>query len=153
MNIQLKSEELKKLAHSSDTSQMIFLDLSERERYRRTLNLKEFKRNLIRKGAKIVDAEYIKSWRDLQSAGVGEVSFDKRGEPKVFRWYYSLVDIANIGIGKETDFPKEIGFVTNMVKKPVQHKRRTIIRRSKETGEFITITIPAELLKYIKTSS
>lgn len=99
----LNQASLQQVANSSVTSKAIFNALSERERYRDELNLRKFKRDLTKKGEKIVADEYLETFKMLQDLGVGALVIGRRGKPNRFIWDYDLKAVAKNGVGKSSE--------------------------------------------------
>lgn len=87
-------EEIKSIANQSPTSKIVFNNLSKRLRFRRGTNLSKFHVQLINAGEKIVEDEYMDTFKKLQTLGVGSLIFGRGGKPNRFKWNYNLKDVA-----------------------------------------------------------
>jgi hypothetical protein len=145
----LNSNSVKDVAHSSPTAEGMFLDLNDRQRFRATTNLNHYRKQLIRKGIKFVEEDFLNTFKKLEQLGVGALSYGRKGNPDIFKWYYSLKDIAKMGVeGKELN-PKEIDLKVPSKRSPVTKKLRV---RQTAKGAYIQIIIPKELMKHVKVA-
>lgn len=137
--------QIQSIANESSTSKAIFSALSERERYRTRLNLKKFRYDLINKGEKIVEDEYLATFKRLQDLGIGALVIGRKGKPNRFLWHYNLKDVATASSGKSN---VELRTLDKM-KKPVgrprgrPRKNQSIVTGAvlKKHHEPISITI------------
>lgn len=90
----LNHENIKSIATETNTSKTIFDALERRQRYRRQTNLSKFESQLLNNGEKIVNDEYLNTFKKLETAGVGSLIIGRRGKPNRFVWNYSLKDVA-----------------------------------------------------------
>lgn len=86
--------ELKNVAGLNHTSKVIFDTLSKRLRFRRQTNLTNFHNHLINTGEKIIEDEFLDTFKGLQILGVGSLIFGRNGKPNRFKWNYNLKDVA-----------------------------------------------------------
>lgn len=87
------------IAHSNETALATMEELNNRQRNRKFLNIELIHKNLLRKGLKIVDADYMKYWKDMQEAGVGSIVYGRKGNPDRFACNYNLKDVAQVALG------------------------------------------------------
>lgn len=89
----LNSGTLKTIANSSPTANTIFEALSKRERFRERITLKKFKYDLIKSGQKVVDQEFLDTFKKLEEAGVGSLVKGRGSNPDRFVWNFNLRDV------------------------------------------------------------
>lgn len=100
--VRMDNVKLKEITNASHTSIITMLLLALRIRDRGFSNITATKEQLIRMGEKVVDEDFLKFWRDLQTAGIGSIVYGRRGRPDRFQWHYSLKNVARVAIeGKE----------------------------------------------------
>lgn len=122
----LDGSKLKAIAHSTPTAEITVTSLALRERLRHSSDIQRTKSQLIRDGEKIVDADYMKLWKDLQDAGIGSIIYGRKGRPDRFEWHYSLKSVAKAALeGTNEQVSKLAGVRANVQrKKPVKVIRR-----------------------------
>lgn len=100
--IVLNSQKLRTISHASHTAEVTITALAVRERLRHFSDITRTRNTLIRKGEKIVDADYVAFWKGLQDAGVGVIVYGRKGKPDRFEWYYSMKKVAEAALeGKD----------------------------------------------------
>lgn len=141
-------ESLKTIANTSGTAKAVFNTLSERERYRDELNLRKFKNDLMNKGEKIVQDEFMEIFQLLQDLGVGALIIGRRGKPNRFKWNYNLKEVAKAATSsKSMQTPlKTLNEVSNQPKRPRGRPRKnqslaSAVSTTKKIGQPISITI------------
>lgn len=97
----LNQEELKNVAALNNTSKVVFDTLSKRVRFRRQTNLTNFHNDLMNKGEKIVESEFMDAFKALQILGVGSLIFGRNGKPNRFKWNYNLKDVAKVALNQD----------------------------------------------------
>jgi hypothetical protein len=149
------TEKLKEIANSSHTSIITMLFLALRQRSREASNLDVIKSQLTRMGEKIIDEDYYRFWKSLDSAGVGSYIVGRRGNPNRFKWHFDLKQIAQSAIeGKEQeakDLAKKKVKNARIVSKPREvapvTTQRTIYTVKLADGSVAEITLPKEASK------
>lgn len=140
----LDQSKIKSVANSSVTSKAIFNALSERERYRDQLDLRKFKNDLMNKGEKIVQDEYLETFKMLEDLGVGSLIIGRKGKPNRFKWNYNLKDVAKASMNNQTQI-KTIAQSVTVSKRPRgrPRKNQSLLNAVsvKKTNEPISITI------------
>lgn len=141
----LNQDKIKTIANSSPTSKVVFNALSERERYRDQLDLRKFKNDLMNKGEKIVQDEYIETFKMLEQLGVGSLIIGRKGKPNRFKWNYNLKDVAKASMNNEVKEFKAIAQPIITTKRPRgrPRKNQSILNAvsTKATNQPISITI------------
>lgn len=100
----LSGQTLYKLAHASETAENVCLALGTRERVRDFSNINSLKYELRRKGLKIVENDYMKMWKDWQSAGLGAIEFGRGKKQTKFIHFYNMRAIAAAALeGKDVE--------------------------------------------------
>lgn len=99
---------LKAVAESNATSKAIFGELSTRQRSRHRINLRKFKYDLLTNGNKVIDEEYVETFKKLQEMGVGKLISGRHGNPSRFVWSYKLKDIAQAAQSGEAIIMPEV---------------------------------------------
>ena len=113
----LNGKQLKAIAHKSHTATVVATSLACRDRLRHESDITRTKNALIRDGEKIVEADYMQFWKDLQLAGAGSIVYGRKGKPDRFTWNYSLKKVAESMIeGRDVQASRE------EVSKPVETK-------------------------------
>lgn len=93
--------EIKSVAEKSQTSKIVFDTLSKRLRFRRETNLDKFHNQLINEGEKIVEDEYLDTFKQLQKLGIGALVHGRGNRPTRFKWNYNLKDVAKSAFSDE----------------------------------------------------
>jgi hypothetical protein len=137
----MKVEDLQ-LVTKSDTALAIIDAFSSRERVNRETILDKFKSYLIKKGVSVQSGDFIKFFKDLEEAGVGELEENK------FIWYYSLRAIA-----EQLKYPNKTVKLISLdeilrpsSKKPrgrpkgYSPKKGTVLKSSTQTGSITVNT-------------
>lgn len=97
---ELDTKEIEKIARKNETAGAVFTNLSRRERNRIDTDLRRFRNELTDTGHKIIPAEFMDVFRDLERLGVGKLLI-KSGKPARFRWFYAMKTVGGVGkIGK-----------------------------------------------------
>lgn len=100
----LSGQTLYKLAHASETAENVCLALGTRERIRDFSNINSLKYELRHQGFKIVEADYMKMWKDWQTAGLGTIEFGRGKKQTKFVHFYDMRKIASAAIdGKDVE--------------------------------------------------
>lgn len=100
----IPGEVLYKIAHASETAENVFLALGIRERIRDFSNINSLKYELRREGLKIVEADYMKMWKDWQDAGLGTIVLGRGKKQTKFIHNYDMRKIAQSGLtGKDLE--------------------------------------------------
>jgi hypothetical protein len=100
--VTLNSKTLKDITHKNRTAEVTMTALALRERIRTFSDIPRTRAKLIKEGEKIVEADYIQLWKDLQAAGVGVIVNGQRNRPGRFEWHFSLKDVAAIALEDKT---------------------------------------------------
>ncbi len=96
--IKLDGKLLKQVADANSTAEVVAMSLSLRERLRHFSDIRRTKMTLIRNGEKIVENDYKKFWKDLETLGVGSIIYGRKGNADRFEWHYNLKSIASAAI-------------------------------------------------------
>lgn len=115
---------LKAVAESNATSKAIFGELSTRQRSRHRINLRKFKYDLLTSGQRIIEDEYIETFKKLQDLGVGKLISGRHGNPSRFIWSYKLKDIAQAAANGEAIIMPEISPMKKQRKQRKPYTRR-----------------------------
>lgn len=113
---------LKAIAESTETAGATSSMLIERERNTPHADIGRVRSALVRDGARLVEADYMKFWQDLQDAGAGSIIYGRKGKPSRFAWHYSLRMIGQAmltGKGKFEGVPKAEAQPEAVVEAPV----------------------------------
>ncbi len=89
----LNAGTVKEIAKTSGTAHTVLEACSKRERFRERINLKKFKYDLIKAGYKVVDEEFLETFKQLEAAGVGSLIKGRNGNPDRFAWNFNLRDV------------------------------------------------------------
>lgn len=94
----LAGSKLKSIADRNDTSQLVLFALADRKRFRTVTDIGHMKNLLIRSGEKIVHEDYMKTWKELESLGIGSIVYGRHGQSNRFKWNYSLSAVGKAAI-------------------------------------------------------
>lgn len=152
--IVLNSEKLRSISHASHTAEVTITALAVRERLRHFSDITRTKNTLIRKGEKIVEADYNAFWKGLQDAGVGVIVYGRKGRPDRFEWHYSMKKVAAAAIeGKDIAAErvnKDMPVSKQPKAAPGKPKRVTHIRSRKGTTvDAVAVQSRADRFIYI----
>ena len=89
----IKGTELHRLLNKTDTASLITESFSERIRNRPETDLNRLKRDLLQAGEKVVEADFINYFKELERLGIGQIIYFKE-TPTKFAWFYNLKNIA-----------------------------------------------------------
>jgi len=89
------------LKPSNPTEEVILNNLGKRERFRRETNLSAYQVNLLRKGEKIVDEQFLATWKKWESLGLGSIIYGRKGNATRFKWNYNLKWVAKAAMEGE----------------------------------------------------
>lgn len=98
----LNLNELQVVSNQSDTSRLIFKELGNRQRFRSSTDLRQFRNNLLASGMKIVQDDFTKTFKDLEKLGAGSLITGRRGNASRFIWNYNLKSLAKAAAGAPT---------------------------------------------------
>lgn len=104
----MEMNKIKDVAGSNPTSRGIFSNLADRQRIRRYTDLDRFRVNLLQKGVKLIDDDYFDTFSKLEDMGLGKIQYGIKNKPNKFIWYYSLIDVAKVGLDKSVSEPGKI---------------------------------------------
>lgn len=161
------NQSIKNLAHANVTAGSIFIALSQRQRGRHILNLDLMKGHLYAQGVDVNDADYMATFKSLESLGVGKIIPSKSGGATYFLWTYELSSIAQIGLGSIDIVAKKIAtrpykgvkksrlkFHPSQMLKPDKKVEETALTIELEPKildkKYAYIRIPISLLKSLK---
>lgn len=94
----LDNEKAHSIAHSNETALAITEAMKDRERNRLYTDILRTRKLLVGKKLKIVEADYIKYWKDMQAAEFGSIVYGRGGNPDRFAWNYNLKDFASAAL-------------------------------------------------------
>lgn len=144
--VTLNGAKLKEIAHKSHTATVTATSLALRERLRHSSDITRTRAELARQGERIVEADYMQFWKDLQVAGVGSIVYGRKGKPDRFDWYYSLKSIAKACIdGSNVQAVKVAG--------PMQPEAPKVILRPKSEVAPKREEVKVRLSDKVSTSS
>lgn len=127
--IVLNSEKLRSISHASHTAEVTITALAVRERLRHFSDITRTRNTLIRKGEKIVDADYQTFWKGLQDAGVGVIVYGRKGKPDRFEWHYSMKKVAQAALEGKDVVAERVGGTAQAAPKPANKQAmRKVIR-------------------------
>lgn len=130
------NRELEQLVRSNPQARQVFKYLSERERNRGTTTLRILRRELKNNVSKETLTSIFESLEDL---GIGELKYTKVGTAVTFIWNYRLIDVGLSGLGHKV---------------PLELLPRHLETNTKSmSDEFITLKIPASLLRVLRDKS
>lgn len=156
-SIVLNSEKLRSVSHASHTAEVTITALAIRERLRHFSDITRTRNTLIRKGEKIVDADYISFWKGLQEAGVGVIVYGRKGKPDRFEWHYSMKKVAEAALEGKDVVAERVGGISHAelakpapkpVAKPVR-KLAKQVKRAPFKAAPATVTQLKERFIYI----
>jgi hypothetical protein len=129
----LDKNELKTIANESPTSQAVFDHLASRQRFRVRTNLVKLKYDLIHNGKKVVDNEYLGTFKKLHELGVGNLIVGRRGKPNRFIWNFNLKDIGQAAFNELKDDVRTVGKKSTKRRMRV---RKKIVEQQNVSPEF-----------------
>lgn len=162
--VTLEGAKLKQIADKNETSTLVMLSLADRKRFRAFTDISHLKNIYIRSGEKIVLEDYMNTWKELETLGVGSVIHGRKGQPTRFKWNYSLRTIGEAALsGKDVQVraletsPKILGKVQKIKrmkqKRPVLEKTQEIMTHTANNILYIrlrddfsfSVKVPADL--------
>lgn len=154
--ITLNGSKLREIAHANPTAIVTMTALAMRERLRHVSDIPRTKNHLKRQGEKIVDADYMKLWKDLEAAGVGSIIYGRRNVPDRFEWHYSLKKVAKAAIEGTNELVEKLdtnqkGNVIDMPKKKQSRPKLSEAEKSQRAKQAEEVkTASGEKLVYIQ---
>lgn len=154
--VTVKGSELKKIANSTSTSEVLFTYLAMRERLSTVTDLVRTRQHLMAEGEKIIDEEYYRAFDDLEKGGYGVLVRGRGNKNDRFHWNYSLKAIGKAAVeGKDEESPLITRHArkTRTAKTKSQYKMKMKSQQDAEqiqtvSNEFcITFKIPTTLTK------
>jgi hypothetical protein len=124
---------LSELSKSNETATALFTEFANRKRFRWETDLRLQAAKLANKGYKVVDTDYLETWKQLETMGLGSIVYGRNGNSDRFKWRYSLKEV-----GKAAIAPESVGEMQPMEEKKVviaaapSRKRRS--RRGRPPG-------------------
>lgn len=115
----LNSEAIQTLAKENPTADSLLLTLAERGRNRGDTDIQRYRLLLLRKGVKVVEADYLAAWKKLEEIGAGSIIYGRKNKSNRFKWNYSLRAVG-LAAHPATKVEKE---KRNRKKKEVKAKR------------------------------
>lgn len=98
---ELNEKVLGQIADKNDTSEAVFALLASRERSRSETDLRRLKLALVHEGFKIIPQDFVATFKELASAGIGEFVSIPGQQPK-FRWHFNMKDVGKTALGDST---------------------------------------------------
>lgn len=153
--IKLEGKLLKRIADANPTAEVVATSLALRERLRHFSDIRRTKMDLIKNGEKIVDNDYKKFWKDLESLGVGSIVYGRKGNPDRFEWHYNLKSVASAVIeGKDLELSR-IDFKSakkpEMIRTPIKLVKPSVTERNVyimlRDGISLNLNVPSDLTK------
>lgn len=111
------SAEMVSLVSENNTAKAIMADFAERRRFRKTTNIDRLKNLLLAKGEKIVDKEYMETFKRLQDMDYGSIVYGRNGQPTRFVWNYNLKSVGRSAFTGEDKEPIKLPEVQTPVKR------------------------------------
>lgn len=149
MGINLDTKKLKNIAESSHTAKVLLAGFANRERDRSQTDISRVKHELLKRGEKIKQEDFIQAWKDLEKSGVGIIVGGKNGKPMRFIWNYSLKNVGSAAIEGKDINPSELLTVklVDRIKKNKEHKKEPIktLYIPLREGFAIRIELPEDL--------
>lgn len=148
----LNSEKLRSISHASHTAEVTITALAVRERLRHFSDIVRTKNTLIRKGEKIIEADYIAFWQGLQAAGVGVIVYGKGKRPARFEWYYSMKKVAQAALeGKDVQAERVGGMNAKAPQKPLLRPtpKKVIHLKARHAPKAMPVAPKSERFIYI----
>lgn len=131
-SVNMNTEELRKVAHSTDSGQRLFGYLANRERDRSNLDIRRLATLLS------VDREsLIKVFKKLESLNIGRIEYSRHNKPFRFHWNYSLRDVGQVINTQDVDLTP---MPASKAVEPLQQRVPIVVRNGK-----LEIEIPADL--------
>lgn len=142
-------ESVKSVANANETSRSVFEEFGGRQRFRKSTNLIVLRRALISKGAKVVNEDFMNTFKTLAASGIGSLS--KRGDH--FQWFYNLKDVAQAALGATELPPRQIAVSVDkgaITKRGRPKGSKTNPMHVTKKGAYIQILIPGSMLRKLK---
>lgn len=133
--VTLDGAKLQEIATANETAIITAQALQERSRNRMTSDITRMRSQMVRDGKKILEADYVKFWKDLQTAGVGSIVYGRRGKPDRFDWHFNLKNIGKAMLDGSNEKVEQLVEETSMAKKSVQ------IRKPSSDTETIHVSL------------
>ena len=153
MSPKLNGEVLSSIAHTSHTATVTATALAMRDRNRSFSDVTRMKRELIKAGEKIVEAEYYEFWKDLSAKGIGSLIYGRNGSGDRFEWHYDLKKVANSMINGTSETVEKLEAAqAEIVDAPKEERKpRRIIVKKKESKEApVSAQQQSEKIVYIR---
>ncbi len=109
--MELNVTKLTEVAKASHTAQVVLIELGLRDRLRHTTDLGRFRNKLLQAKERIIETDYMQTFKDLESLGIGSISYGRGKNPTKFIWNYNLREIGKLateGRTTTTEIPKKI---------------------------------------------
>lgn len=97
----LDGNRLREIATANETALITANALQGRERNRSATDIARTKSAMVREGKKIVEADFMQFWKDLQSVGAGTIVYGRKDKPDRFEWHYAIKDVGHAMFGGE----------------------------------------------------
>lgn len=95
---EIRANVVKKIADKNETAQAVFSLLAVRERNRGDINLSRLRYDLLEEGFNIVPEDLLATFKELQTAGFGEL-IQHKNQPARFKWFVNLKDVGQAALG------------------------------------------------------
>lgn len=118
--VTLEGTKLKQIADRNDTATLVMMSLADRKRFRSVTDIGHMKNLLVRSGEKVVLEDYMKTWKELEAAGVGSIIYGRNGQSNRFKWNYSLTAVGHAAMNGKDIQVKNLRYIP--VTKIVTHK-------------------------------
>lgn len=141
--VTLEGSKLKHIADRNDTAQLVMFSLADRKRFRSVTDIGHLKNLLIRSGEKIVNEDYMKTFKELEALGVGSIIYGRNGKSNRFEWNYSLKAIGEAAMSGKNVEVKAIKHTHHVGKKrfaPATTPKLELVETKPETRTLPQIT-------------
>jgi hypothetical protein len=137
--MKVEGNKLAGVMNSTETSKVVLNELVKRKRIRHFIDLNRLRLTLVRSGNKIVNSDFISTFKDLASLGLGKLIQGRDDKILRFEFFTSLMDIAKCAAeGKDLEFtPLDGKGLTPKVKGKRGRPRKTVV-----TSEVIKTSTP-----------
>lgn len=117
--------EIQKLASENETAKSILTHFAGRERFRRETDMNRFQSVLLRSGQKVVEKDYLETFKRFESLGLGVIVYGRGSNPSRFIWNYDLKTVGKAAVGQQEavqELPKALKTVRTAKRRPGRPK-------------------------------
>ena len=117
------------IAKSSDVSMQIFKHLSERKKVRKEINLGNLILTLLSQGKRFDLDSFYKTWKEMESKGLGTLVYGRNGKSDRFLVNYNLKLLGEAGVhGKPVEAPTVVPVKSKLRGRPKGSKNKNFDR-------------------------